>query len=94
MNMLVQAPAGGVAIPAAQPVGESGMTSFFSPEARDYVSKIANHKRERRGCTADQRASCMLLWVAVLAVSLLRGRSRVVHSVVEQALPVDSAPAG
>ena len=36
----------------------------------------------------------MLLWVAVFAVSLLRGRSRAVHSVAEQAHPADSAPVG
>jgi hypothetical membrane protein len=36
----------------------------------------------------------MLLWVAVFGVSLLRGRSRAVHSVAEQAHPADSAPVG
>jgi hypothetical membrane protein len=36
----------------------------------------------------------MLLWVAVFAVLLLRGRSRAVHSVAEPAHPADSAPVG
>ena len=36
----------------------------------------------------------MLLWVAVFAVSLLRARGSAVHSVTEQALPAESAPAG